>query len=78
MNSHALLKESSRDIAASPVSPAQLAGLIALVDKGTISGAIAKGVFEKMFGSGRDAASIVASDGLTQTRRRGPDRRSDR
>ncbi len=61
-----VLKESGRDIAASPVSPVQLAGLIALVDKGTISGAIAKGVFEKMIGSGRDAASIVASDGLTQ------------
>ena len=48
-----VLKESGRDIAASPVSPERLAGLIALVDKGTISGAIAKGVFEKMFGSGR-------------------------
>ena len=33
--------------------PARLAGLIALVEKGTISGAIAKDVFEKMFDTGR-------------------------
>ena len=61
-----LLKESARDIAASPVSPGQLAGLIALIDKGTISGAIAKGVFEKMMASGRSADAIVAAEGLTQ------------
>jgi len=61
-----LLKESSRDITDSPVSPAQLAGLVALIDKGTISGAIAKGVFEKMMASGRSADAIVAAEGLTQ------------
>jgi aspartyl-tRNA(Asn)/glutamyl-tRNA(Gln) amidotransferase subunit B len=61
-----LLKESSRDISESPVSPGQLAGLLALIDKGTISGAIAKGVFEKMVASGRSADSIVAAEGLTQ------------
>jgi aspartyl-tRNA(Asn)/glutamyl-tRNA(Gln) amidotransferase subunit B len=61
-----LLKESNRDIASSPVSPEQLAGLIALVEKGTISGAIAKGVFEKMMASGRTASDIVAAEGLTQ------------
>ncbi len=61
-----LLKESGRSIETSPVSAAQLAGLLALIDKGTISGAIAKGVFEKMMASGTDAATIVASEGLTQ------------
>jgi len=61
-----LLKESSRDIADSPVSPGQLASLIALIDNGTISGAIAKGVFEKMMASGRSAGAIVAAEGLTQ------------
>jgi aspartyl-tRNA(Asn)/glutamyl-tRNA(Gln) amidotransferase subunit B len=61
-----LLKESGREIFASPVSPGQLAGLIALIDKGTISGAIAKGVFEKMMATGGDADAIVAAEGLTQ------------
>jgi len=61
-----VLKESGRDIVDSPVSPGQLAGLLALVDKGTISGAIAKGVFEKMMASGRSADEIVAAEGLTQ------------
>ena len=37
-----------------------------LVEKGTISGSIAKDVFEKMFASGRTADAIVAAEGLTQ------------
>jgi aspartyl-tRNA(Asn)/glutamyl-tRNA(Gln) amidotransferase subunit B len=61
-----LLKEAGREVVSSPVSPGQLAGLIALIEKGTISGAIAKGVFEKMMASGRDADAIVAAEGLTQ------------
>jgi aspartyl-tRNA(Asn)/glutamyl-tRNA(Gln) amidotransferase subunit B len=46
--------------------PARLAGLIALIDNGTISGSIAKEVFEKMVTSARPAAEIVAAEGLTQ------------
>ncbi|MGE0449097.1 MAG: Asp-tRNA(Asn)/Glu-tRNA(Gln) amidotransferase subunit GatB [Vicinamibacterales bacterium] len=61
-----LLNESGRDIEASPVTAEALAGLLALVDKGTISGAQAKGVFEKMFATGRSADAIVAAEGLTQ------------
>ncbi|MFN7917976.1 MAG: Asp-tRNA(Asn)/Glu-tRNA(Gln) amidotransferase subunit GatB [Vicinamibacterales bacterium] len=61
-----LLNAAGKDITASPVTPKQLAGLIALIEKGTISGAIAKGVFETMMASGRDAAAIVAAEGLTQ------------
>ncbi len=49
-----------------PVSPAQLAGMVKLVEKGTISGKIAKSVFEEMLKSGRDAEDIVAERGLTQ------------
>jgi aspartyl-tRNA(Asn)/glutamyl-tRNA(Gln) amidotransferase subunit B len=49
-----------------PVSPERLAGLLRLIEDGTISGKIAKDVFEKMFRSGQDAASIVAREGLTQ------------
>ncbi|MBS1818124.1 MAG: Asp-tRNA(Asn)/Glu-tRNA(Gln) amidotransferase subunit GatB [Acidobacteria bacterium] len=61
-----LLKDGGKDINGSPVTPAQLAGLVALIDKGTISGAIAKGVFETMMATGRDADAIVAAEGLTQ------------
>src|SRR4051812_26419515 len=53
-------------IAESPVTSERLAGLLLLVDNGTISGAIAKGVLEKMLATGRSAADIVAADGLTQ------------
>ena len=42
------------------------AGLLALVEKGTISGSMAKDVFEKMFASGRTADEIVAAEGLAQ------------
>jgi len=61
-----VLKESGRGIDDSPVSPEQLAGLTALIDRGTISGAMAKPVFEKMVGSGSTAEAIVAAEGLTQ------------
>jgi len=48
------------------VPPARLADLLTLVDKGTISGSVAKDVFEKMFVSGRTADEIVKAEGLTQ------------
>ena len=60
------LNASGREISTSPVSPERLAQLLALVDDGTISGAIAKGVFEKMFESGRAADEIVRAEGLRQ------------
>ena len=44
----------------------RLAGLIALLEQGTISGSTAKGVFEKMFQSGHAAGDIVKTEGLTQ------------
>ena len=59
------LKEAGGDIGATP-PPDRLAGLIALVDNGTISGSIAKEVFEKMFTSALPAEAIVAAEGLTQ------------
>ncbi|HKY20727.1 MAG TPA: Asp-tRNA(Asn)/Glu-tRNA(Gln) amidotransferase subunit GatB [Vicinamibacterales bacterium] len=48
------------------VPAAALAGLIALVEKGTISASIAKSVFHTMYDSGRTAEEIVAADGLAQ------------
>ena len=54
-------------IAESPVSPAHAAGLLRLVADGTISGTIAKTVFEKMLDSGDPADTIVEREGLRQT-----------
>lgn len=53
-------------IASSPVSPTQLAALIALIEKGTISGKIAKTVFDEMFKTKKDPAVIVQEKGLIQ------------
>lgn len=60
------LKERNLEIAAAPIAADALAELIALVDRGTISVSIAKGVFEKMLNGGGRAADIVAAEGLTQ------------
>jgi len=49
-----------------PLTPAALAGLITLVEKGTISSSIAKDVFAKMYDTGRSADDIVAAEGLAQ------------
>jgi aspartyl-tRNA(Asn)/glutamyl-tRNA(Gln) amidotransferase subunit B len=49
-----------------PVSPANLAGLVRLIDEGTISGKIAKDVFARMLASGEDPVTIVRREGLTQ------------
>ena len=51
----------------SPVSPALAAELLALVGDGTISGSIAKQVFEKMLETGDGAGAIVEREGLKQT-----------
>jgi len=61
------LNRRSETIAESPVSPAHAAGLLRLVADGTISGSIAKTVFEKMLESGDPADEIVEREGLKQT-----------
>ena len=61
------LNRLGRSIADSPVAPAQAAELLALVANGTISGSIAKTVFEKMLESGEGAVAIVEREGLKQT-----------
>jgi aspartyl-tRNA(Asn)/glutamyl-tRNA(Gln) amidotransferase subunit B len=48
------------------VSGAALAGLIGLIEKGTISASIGKSVLEKMYDTGRTAEDLVAADGLAQ------------
>ena len=60
------LNKASKGIGDSPVSAQALGGLIDLIADGTISGRIAKDVFEEMFRTGADAQSIVETKGLTQ------------
>lgn len=60
------LNKAGRDIADSPVSAKQGAGLLALIEDGTISGRIAKDVFEIMFETGKDAGTVVEEKGLKQ------------
>jgi aspartyl-tRNA(Asn)/glutamyl-tRNA(Gln) amidotransferase subunit B len=60
------LNDRGLDIADSPVTPAALAELVLLVERGTISGSIAKAVFDTMLVTGRPAGEIVAAEGLTQ------------
>ena len=61
------LNRRGESIEKSPVSPSQAAELLRLVADGTISGTIAKQVFEIMLESGEGAAAIVESRGLRQT-----------
>ena len=48
------------------VAPDAVGRLIRLVDAGVVSGSAAKGVFERMYGTGREAEDIVEADGLSQ------------
>ena len=49
-----------------PLPPAALAGMVRLIDDDTISGKIAKTVFEQMVATGKPAEAIVAEQGLSQ------------
>ena len=60
------LNASSQTIVESKVTPSQLGALVNLIDDGTISGKIAKDVFDEMFASGQGAVQIVESKGLKQ------------
>lgn len=60
------LNTSGLEIKDCPVSPEKLAGLLKLLDKGTISGKIAKTVFEEMWSSGKEAETVVKEKGLVQ------------
>lgn len=60
------LNKADTAIADSPVSADALGGLIDLIADDTISGRIAKDVFNEMFETGKDAAAIVDEKGLKQ------------
>jgi aspartyl-tRNA(Asn)/glutamyl-tRNA(Gln) amidotransferase subunit B len=61
------LNRLGRNIEEAPVSPAQAGELLRLVADGTISGTIAKQVFEIMLETGEGAGAIVEARGLRQT-----------
>ena len=61
------LNRTGHDIATSPVSPTQAAELLALVADGTLSGSLAKQVFEVMLETGDAPGRIVEDRGLKQT-----------
>ncbi|MDJ0822069.1 MAG: Asp-tRNA(Asn)/Glu-tRNA(Gln) amidotransferase subunit GatB [Paracoccaceae bacterium] len=60
------LKKEDHDITETPVSPAQLGGIVTLIKSGDISGKIAKDVFEIVYTEGGDPAQIVEEKGLKQ------------
>jgi aspartyl-tRNA(Asn)/glutamyl-tRNA(Gln) amidotransferase subunit B len=60
------LNREGKTIGDSPVSAAQLGGLVGLISANTISGKIAKDVFEILWNEGGDAAAIVEKHGLKQ------------
>jgi len=63
----ATLNKEAKDISESPVSAENLAKMINLIKDGTISGKIAKTVFEEMVKSDGDPLKIVEDKGLKQT-----------
>ncbi len=60
------LNKEGKEIDASPISAGQLGGLVHLVVDGTISGKIAKDLFEILWTEGGDPAEIVEKRGMRQ------------
>lgn len=60
------LNKAGLELSASPISAKQVGELVGLIEDNTISGKIAKEVFDIMFETGDDAAKIVEEKGLRQ------------
>jgi aspartyl-tRNA(Asn)/glutamyl-tRNA(Gln) amidotransferase subunit B len=60
------LNKEGHEISASPVSAAQLGGIVDLIGEGTISGKIAKELFEIVWSEGGDPRAIVEARGMKQ------------
>ena len=60
------LNDAGISIGASPVSPERLVGMLKRIDDNTISGKIAKTVFDEMWKSGKSADAIIEEQGLKQ------------
>ncbi|MBT0956263.1 Asp-tRNA(Asn)/Glu-tRNA(Gln) amidotransferase subunit GatB [Alphaproteobacteria bacterium KMM 3653] len=62
----ALKNDGDKDITESPVTPAQLGGIIKLIKSDVISGKIAKDLFEIVYNEGGEPAEIVEARGMKQ------------
>ncbi|HET7852990.1 MAG TPA: Asp-tRNA(Asn)/Glu-tRNA(Gln) amidotransferase subunit GatB [Candidatus Methylomirabilis sp.] len=60
------LNREGKEITESPVTPAQLAALLKLIQEAVISGKIAKVVFEEMYQTGKSPEAIIREKGLIQ------------
>ena len=60
------LNKEGQDVSTSPVSAAQLGGLVDLIGEGVISGRIAKDLFEILWSEGGDPRAIVDARGMKQ------------
>jgi aspartyl-tRNA(Asn)/glutamyl-tRNA(Gln) amidotransferase subunit B len=60
------LNKEGRDISASPVSATQLGAIVDLIGEGTISGKIAKDLFEIVWTEGGDPRALVEARGMKQ------------
>ena len=60
------LKEDGKTIENSPVTPEQIGGIVDLIKEGTISGKIAKDLFEIIWAEGGDPAAVVEERGMKQ------------
>lgn len=60
------LNDAGKEIADCPVAPGALAELLAIVERGEITAASGKKVFAAMFDSGKNAAEIIAAEGMAQ------------
>ena len=60
------LNKEGRDMSASPVAAGQLAAIVDLIGEGTISGKIAKDLFEIVWREGGDPRALVEARGMKQ------------
>src|SRR5260370_27575353 len=60
------LNKEGRDISGSPVSASQLGTIVDLIGEGTISGKIAKDLFEIVWQEGGDPRALVETRGMKQ------------
>ncbi len=60
------VKETGVPVESSSVSPQDLGEMLRLIDEGTISGKIAKELFEKMYSTGESPRALIERDGMTQ------------